>query len=228
VILEDHSTTGTYVNGKKVGKGSQVMLIHKDELTFAMKVAKNNENHFYIFYNLGKMAQLEIMDLDEGSLLIEQKYHITQTVLGVGHFAQVKLAFDKTNGCKYAVKVVDKSKFLNKPKLSDSVMQEIDILKTMNHSNIIKVFDVIDTKKAIYLFLELVGGGELFHYIVRRGKLAESEARYYFFQMLDAIKYMHERNVAHRDLKVRSLFFISTTCPFDFDMHICAYLPTRA
>jgi serine/threonine protein kinase len=152
---------------------------------------------------MGKMTQIEPVDMeDEGMLLVEQKYHISQTILGVGHFAQVKLAFDKRNGCKYAVKIVNKSKFLNKPKLSESVMQEINILQTINHPNIIKVWDVIDTKKAIYLFLELVGGGELFHYIVRRGKLSEAEARYYFVQMLHAIKYMHERHIAHRDLKV--------------------------
>jgi serine/threonine protein kinase len=197
------------------------MLMHKDELSFAMKVAQNNENHFFIFYHLKKTAPTEPLNDDEGTLLIEQRYHISQTILGTGHFAQVKLAFDKKTGCKYAVKIVDKSKFLNKPRLSDSVVQEVNILKAMNHPSIIKVWDVIDTSEVIYLFLELVSGGELFHYIVRKGRLSEDEARYYFAQILDAMKYMHEKHVAHRDLKVSLVFFFSIPLIF---IHIYMFL----
>ena len=80
-------------------------------------------------------------------------------------------------------------------------MNEIKILKSVSHPNIIKLEDVIDTKDFLYIILELADGGELFDKINEKRRLSETEAKLYFYQMALAISYLHSKNICHRDLK---------------------------
>ncbi|CAE8619425.1 unnamed protein product, partial [Polarella glacialis] len=67
------------------------------------------------------------------------------------------------------------------------------------------LFDVFETKDRLYLVMELVEGGELFEDIVSHGCLTESEARYVFLQLADALRYIHSKGVVHRDLKPENI-----------------------
>ena len=78
------------------------------------------------------------------------------------------------------------------------------IHRRLRHENIIKFYDVFEEKKKVYIVLEYAKHGNLFYYLHKYKRFSEIEAFKFFFQTLKAIKYMHDRNLVHRDLKVLS------------------------
>ena len=119
--------------------------------------------------------------------------------LGRGAFAVVKYATHKKSKRKYAIKIIDK-KNLGESYLK-SLKREVEILQQVSHNNIIKLKHVFDDKKYVYLVMELVTGGELFDRIVEKTSYGEKDASILVKKMVDAIGYLHEKNIAHRDLK---------------------------
>lgn len=80
--------------------------------------------------------------------------------------------------------------------------REVRIMKLLNHPNIVKLYEVIETKHTLFLVMEYASRGELYDYLVVHGKLKEKEARAKFRQILSAVSYCHKKKVIHRDLKV--------------------------
>ena len=89
--------------------------------------------------------------------------------------------------------------------MEQKVRREIKILRLFDHPHIIRLYEVIDTPTDIFVIMEYVSGGELFDYIVMKGRLAENEARRFFQQILTGIEYCHHHMVVHRDLKPENL-----------------------
>ncbi|KAJ9589124.1 hypothetical protein L9F63_017583, partial [Diploptera punctata] len=132
-------------------------------------------------------------------------YDLEET-LGRGHFAVVKLARHVFTGEKVAVKVIDKSKL---DEISRAhLFQEVRCMKLVQHPNVVRLYEVIDTQTKLYLILELGDGGDLYDYIMRHdGGLGEEVAREYFRQIVRAISYCHRLHVVHRDLKPENVVF---------------------
>ncbi|PWA25546.1 hypothetical protein CCH79_00019885 [Gambusia affinis] len=82
------------------------------------------------------------------------------------------------------------------------LFREVRIMKTLNHPNIVQLFEVIETEKTLYLVMEYASGGEVFDYLVAHGRMKEKEARAKFRQIVSAVHYCHQKNIVHRDLKV--------------------------
>jgi len=122
-------------------------------------------------------------------------------VLGMGSYGHVRLAVHVTTGEQFAIKTMKDAH--NKKQ----IQREISILKLLDHPNIVKLYDVIEDAKSgiCYLVLELAAGGELFDYIVARGRLREKEARKFFRQIISGVEYCHSNLVIHRDLKPENL-----------------------
>ncbi|WEJ94911.1 serine/threonine-protein kinase gin4 [Yamadazyma tenuis] len=136
--------------------------------------------------------------------------------LGRGATGRVLLATHKTNGQKAAVKVVSKSELddedTQKPSqggLPYGIEREIIIMKLLTHPNVLRLYDVWETSKNLYLVLEYVEGGELFDLLVERGPLPESEAVKYFRQIVLGTAYCHALGICHRDLKPENLLLDS-------------------
>lgn len=129
-----------------------------------------------------------------------------EDTLGRGHFAVVKLARHVFTGEKVAVKVIDKTKL---DEVSRShLFQEVRCMKLVQHPNVVRLYEVIDTQTKLYLILELGDGGDLYDYIMRHEKgLDEEMARKYFLQIVHAISYCHKLHVVHRDLKPENVVF---------------------
>ncbi|CAJ0953512.1 unnamed protein product, partial [Mesorhabditis belari] len=129
-------------------------------------------------------------------------YKLEKT-LGKGQTGLVKTGTHCITGRKVAIKIV------NKEKLSESVLQkverEIAIMKLIEHPNVLHLYDVYENKKYLYLILEHVSGGELFDYLVRKGRLMSKEARKFFRQIISALDFCHAHNICHRDLKPENL-----------------------
>ena len=149
--------------------------------------------------------------------------------LGRGATGRVLLATHQSTGQKAAVKVVSKSELQeedgtiehnnnnNKDNnangkdnekeegLPYGIEREIIIMKLLNHPNVLRLYDVWETSKALYLVLEYVEGGELFDLLVERGALQEAEAIKYFRQIILGTAYCHALGICHRDLKPENL-----------------------
>lgn len=89
--------------------------------------------------------------------------------------------------------------------MAEKVRREINILKMCTHPHIIRLYEVIDTPTDIFVVMEYVPGGELFDYIISRGRLPPDEARHFFHQIISGIEYCHFHKIVHRDLKPENL-----------------------
>ncbi|XP_063172661.1 serine/threonine-protein kinase MARK2 isoform X4 [Candoia aspera] len=137
-------------------------------------------------------------------------YRLLKTI-GKGNFAKVKLARHVLTGKEVAVKIIDKTQ-LNSSSLQ-KLFREVRIMKVLNHPNIVKLFEVIETDKTLYLIMEYASGGEVFDYLVAHGRMKEKEARAKFRQIVSAVQYCHQKFIVHRDLKAENLLL-------DADMNI--------
>lgn len=75
-------------------------------------------------------------------------------------------------------------------------------MKRLRHPHIIRLYQVMETNRMIYLVTEYASGGEIFDHLVRNGRMQEPEAKRIFRQIVYAVRYLHQHNVVHRDLKV--------------------------
>ncbi|XP_076872966.1 MAP/microtubule affinity-regulating kinase 3 isoform X7 [Brachyhypopomus gauderio] len=137
-------------------------------------------------------------------------YRLLKTI-GKGNFAKVKLARHIPTGREVAIKIIDKTQ-LN-PTSLQKLFREVRIMKILNHPNIVKLFEVIETEKTLYLVMEYASGGEVFDYLVAHGRMKEKEARAKFRQIVSAVQYCHQKHIVHRDLKAENLLL-------DADMNI--------
>ncbi|XP_040564848.1 MAP/microtubule affinity-regulating kinase 3 isoform X2 [Lepeophtheirus salmonis] len=134
------------------------------------------------------------------------KYRLLKTI-GKGNFAKVKLARHTATGKEVAIKIIDKTQ-LN-PGSLQKLFREVRIMKTLDHPNIVKLFQVIETEKTLYLVMEYASGGEVFDYLVLHGRMKEKEARAKFRQIVSAVQYCHQKKIIHRDLKAENLLLDS-------------------
>lgn len=125
--------------------------------------------------------------------------------LGSGATADVYLCTNKATGAVRAVKCID---CLQVPD-SASLRREIEIMKLMDHPNIVRIHEDFTEYSTIHLVLELCTGGELFDYIVEHGHLTETQAAMLMESMLKAAFYMHQNCVCHRDFKPENFLFAS-------------------
>ncbi|KAF9623491.1 hypothetical protein IFM89_003107 [Coptis chinensis] len=124
--------------------------------------------------------------------------------LGIGSFGKVKIAEHALTGHKVAIKILNRRKIKNMD-MEEKVRREIKILRLFMHPHIIRLYEVIETHTDIYVVMEYVKSGELFDYIVEKGRLQEDEARNFFQQIISGVEYCHRNMVVHRDLKPENL-----------------------
>jgi len=143
-------------------------------------------------------------------------YDITNEKLGKGHFAVVKLAKHCLTGELVAVKIIDKLR-LNHENLQQ-LGQEIRLLSRLSekeHPNIVKLYQVIDTKTKLYLIMEYPGRDvcDLYDFIeknnTQRSGLNEKVAKHIFRQICSAISYCHSLKIVHRDIKPENILVVN-------------------
>lgn len=155
-------------------------------------------------------------DTDEGVAIEEKRkkangdghtihQYLRGRFLGKGGFAKVYLCTALDTSKQYAVKIVPKANLV-KARARHKLQTEIKIHRTLKHPNICEYKHFFEDRNNCYILLELCHNQTLNEMIKRRKRLTEPEAALFMNHLLDAVKYMHLKNVIHRDLKLGNLF----------------------
>ncbi|KAF4689156.1 hypothetical protein FOZ60_002027 [Perkinsus olseni] len=144
----------------------------------------------------------------KGSVNGNANFQLGRSV-GQGAYATVRLAHHTPTATNVAVKAYDKVKLLD-PQKRKGVKREIKLLERMSHPNIIRFYDALDSTRQILIVTEYVGGGSLHSLLKRRPgrRLDESTAGRIFLQVAQGVKYMHDRCIIHRDLKLENILVV--------------------
>jgi calcium/calmodulin-dependent protein kinase I len=141
-------------------------------------------------------SDMEIkLDDSEIPRTLEANYDLGR-VLGEGAFAIVKEGISKVDGTRVAAKIFTRSKM--NEKLEKAIRYEADLLRGLNHPNIVRFHDFYEEKEHFYVVTEIITGGELLDRIGSKSFYTEKEARDLARTLLKAIKFMHDQNIVHR------------------------------
>ena len=173
--------------------------LEKDKDTSGKKLKLNNSFNKNLTF---KRKYISETKMSHNRKLIGE-YEIKKTI-GKGTFSRVKLGIHIITHKKVAIKVLDKSKIIEKEDL-DRIIREMEILSKIDHPNVIKVYEISENEKNYYIIMEYCEGGELFNYIVKKQRLKEKEASIFYYQLINGLEYIHSKGIAHRDLKPENL-----------------------
>jgi len=148
--------------------------------------------------------------VDQETDAITKEYDIGKQLGQPGQFGVAKLCIRKSDKQEFAVKILDKSKFVDteheKGMFAD-MRAEIEVMRSLEHENIVKLYSVYETKDKLYLVQELCSGGELFDKITELGKYSEADAAGVVVQIFRGLSHMHAKGIAHCDLKPDNFLF---------------------
>ncbi|XP_042343214.1 testis-specific serine/threonine-protein kinase 1-like [Plectropomus leopardus] len=155
---------------------------------------------------------------------MESRGYAFKRNLGEGMSGKVVCAYSARLRRRVAIKVIDKKK-ANTNYLENFLPREIEIIRSLDHPNIAKTFDVFESLTSkVYIVMELCVKGDVLNYIDTKGAFPENSSCRLFSQLCDAIQYLHDSNVAHRDLKCENLLldteFSLKVCDFGFSKRL--------
>jgi protein-serine/threonine kinase len=131
-------------------------------------------------------------------------YILGQT-LGEGEFGKVKMGWKKDSSVEVAIKLIRRETLGGNANRLQKIYREIHILRGLEHENIVRLHEMVETERHIGIILEYASGGELFDYILNHRYLKDGAARRLFAQLISGVGYLHKKGIVHRDLKLENL-----------------------
>lgn len=199
-----------------MGKNGTFLLDHGDELHLSETVT-------LVYRSSGKIKECSLTATQERErATLASRYLVTGRLLGEGGYGKVLIGIDQRTQRQLACKIVNLEKLYNRradlraptvqwtsnqainhlPDKVQSCFREFDILKDLNHPNIVHIQKVFWSPHTIYMIQELVTGGDLFSYIqYKQGRIPSIESAVIIRQVLKGVEYLHAQNIVHRDLK---------------------------
>jgi calcium-dependent protein kinase len=136
---------------------------------------------------------------------ISTQYKVDSEILGKGSYGEVRKAVHIATKEVRAIKIIYKYQ-CNKEE-QQRIFNEKTIMKSLDHPNIVRVYEYFQDEKFIFIVMEFVTGGELFDKIIEVHHFNEKMASKIFHQLLSAVNYLHKNNIVHRDLKPENILF---------------------
>ena len=209
-----------------MGKNGTFLLDDGDELQLSETVT-------LVYRSFGAVKQSVLTATQEREkAILSSRYLVTGRLLGEGAYGKVLIGVDQNTQRQLACKVVNLEKLYDRradlrmptsdgqwsssqavsrlPPKVQSCFREFDILKDLSHPNIVHVQKVFWSRSTIYMFQELVTGGDLFSYIeYKHGKIPSIESAVIIRQVLKGVQYLHDQDIVHRDLKPDNVLMTS-------------------
>ena len=136
---------------------------------------------------------------------IKDAYDVSAKALATGTYGAVHQCTHKITKVKRAVKIIPKYKMTD----ICNFLDEIELLKTVDHPHIIRIYEWFEDKNNVYVVMEMCEGGELFDKLTNEGHLSEALAANLFKDMMSAVNYCYSKKICHRDLKPENFMFVS-------------------
>nr|CAD7577155.1 unnamed protein product [Timema californicum] len=193
VYLKNGTKKDMYINGeKKLSAGNKEEIKHNDIISVLRPRLK-----MFVYLDNGAVEAASYPDD------IKERY-VVSSLIGRGAFGEVSLIFEKKSCRKYAMKKISKkSSFLKYTDL------EVKILREVNHPLIIHMEYIRDTPETLYIVMDFIEGGDLNSRLQPVLTLTESRTKLIFYQLALAVQYLHDKRIAHRDLKPLNILLTS-------------------
>ena len=141
--------------------------------------------------------------------ILEDKYIVTDDVLGLGAFGKVVKAFRKSDGMPMAIKEIRRIDEANQNEFDREIAALSELSQNGGHPNICRLFDCYRTSDVNYVVMEVIDGGEVLEHLIRGGPYNEVTASKYVRELAEGLAYMHSHNIIHSDLKCENLMLSS-------------------
>ena len=185
-------------NDKENDNNNNKSKFHRNNKKYKTLVDKCKLNSLFKEELKIKISNQTLIDEQTGDPKL--KYKIIKT-LGDGSFGVVFCAINIQTGMKIAMKQIEK---LKENVIDDlEIKNEINILKKLDHPNIVKIYEFYNTKKNYFLITEYYKYGELYNYL--KFSYNETQIAVLFYQVFSGLCYLHENNILHRDLKLENI-----------------------
>jgi calcium-dependent protein kinase len=160
-----------------------------------------------------EITDLQDLRISQGDFVLEKNgrfrdYYQVGPVIGAGSFGEVRKCINKGTKAVRAVKIISKENLQGNQKVR--FFYEMEIMKKLDHPNILRIYEVFQDVKRYYLITELCTGGELFDEIAKKSVFSEKDAAIIIEQVLEAIAYCHSKQIVHRDLKPENILIDSS------------------
>ena len=126
--------------------------------------------------------------------------------IGQGAFGKVNIGLNVLTGRIVAIKSFNKQKIsMNNNENKKKILYETSLMQKLNHKNVVKILELFETEKYMLIIMEYINCGNLFSFVKKRRKLSEKTSKFLFRQIIQGIKYIHSKNIVHRDIKLENI-----------------------
>ncbi|KAF6209491.1 hypothetical protein GE061_015238 [Apolygus lucorum] len=153
------------------------------------------------------VTRIQGMFSDSITTILSKKGYKLGKTIGEGSYCKVRIAYKASElgyNHRLACKIVNKKK-ASRDFVTKFLPREVSIVRVIRHPHIVTVFNIIELDDQVYMFMDLCERGDLLDHIRTKGAFTETKAKHFFRQLVDAVGYLHAREIAHRDLKCENI-----------------------